>query len=105
MAQETAFEVALDDGIVVRIRFVRERSHVVSFAVQLEYFISEKWYPVIRYDTAHKLAHRDVLHPDGTQDKRPMPVNDFNEALTYAQKDIRANFRRYCARFKEWLNE
>ena len=50
-----------------------------------------------------QLAHCDILRPDGSQAKRPMPVSDFNEALTYAQKDIMANFRRYYARFKEWL--
>ena len=105
MAQETAFEANLDDGIIVRVRFARERNRVISFVVQLERRIAEKWYPVIRYDTAHNFAHCDVLRPDGSQDKRPMPVSDYNEALTYAQKDITTNYRLYCARFEEWLGE
>jgi hypothetical protein len=103
--RETAFEVSLDHGIIVRIRFVRQRGQIVSFVVQLECLIEQQWYPVIRYDTAHNFAHCDVLYPDGSQDKRPLVVSDFNEALTYAQRDIKANFRRYCTRFKEWLNE
>ena len=102
---ETAFEALLDDGILVRIRFTRERGRILSFVVQLERLIGEKWFPVIRYDTAHDFAHCDILRPDGTQDKRPMQVSDFNEALTYAQQDIQANFRRYCTRFEEELNE
>lgn len=103
MLKETTYEVVLDKGIRLRIHFTRERKQVTSFVVQLECFINEKWCPVVRYDTAHEFAHCDILRPDGSQDKRPMPVSDFNEALTYAQKDIMANFRRYCTRFKEWL--
>jgi len=78
---------------------------VISFVVQLECWIGVRWYPVVRYDTAHGFAHCDILRPGGIQDKYPLPIRDFNEALTYAQQDIRANFRRYCARFKEWLDE
>ena len=105
MIRETAFEAMLDAGVAVRVRFAREHGQIVSFIVQLECSIDERWYPVIRYDTAHGFAHCDVLRPDGIQDKRPMYVSDFNEALTYAQDDIKINFHRYCARFKEWLDE
>jgi hypothetical protein len=83
---ETAYEALLDDGILLRIRFIREQDHILSFVVQLERLIGEKWYPVIRYDTAHGYAHCDILWPDGTQEKRPMPVNDFNEALTLCSR-------------------
>lgn len=105
MAQETTFEVSLDQGIMMRIRFSRQYGRILSFVVQLECWVEQKWYPILRYDTAHGFAHCDILRPDGTQEKRPMPVSDFNEALTYAQQDIKANFRRYYARFQEWLNE
>lgn len=84
MAQETTFEVSLDQGIMMCIRFSRQRSRIVSFVVQLEGLIEQKWYPILRYDTAHGFAHCDILRPDGTQEKRPMLVSDFNEALTYA---------------------
>ena len=103
MAKETSYEVVLDEEIRLRIHFTRERHKITSFIVQLECFLNDRWYPIIRYDTAHQFAHRDILRPDGSQKKQPMPVSDYNEALTYAQKDIMTNFRRYCARFKEWL--
>jgi len=105
LAQETAFEVSLDLGVMMRVRFVRQRNRIISFVVQLECLIDNNWYPIIRYDTAHQFAHYDILRPDGTQDKRPMSVTDFNEALTYAQQDIKANFRYYRTRFEGWLNE
>lgn len=103
MATKTLYEAILDKEVRLRVNFTRDRHEILSFLVQLEYFVNGKWYPVVRYDTAHQFTHRDILRPDGSQEKQPMPVNDYNEALTYAQKDIMANFRRYCARFKEQL--
>ncbi len=91
----------MDDAL--RIHFTRERHKITMFIVQLECSINDRWHPIIRYDTTHQFAHCDILRPDGSQEKHPMPVNDYNGALTYAQKDIMTNFRRYCARFKEWL--
>ena len=105
LTRETAFDVTLDHGVMVRMRFSRQRGRIVAFVVQLQCMINEQWYPVIRYDTAHNFAHCDILHPDGSQEKRPLAASDFNEALTYAQQDIKANFRHYCGRFKEQLNE
>ena len=100
---ETSYEVILDKEIRLRIHFTRDGKKVTSFLVQLEYFTNDRWYPIMRYDTGHDFAHRDILRPDGSQEKEPMPVSDYNEALTYAQKDIMTNFRHYCHRFKEWL--
>lgn len=76
MVQETAFEALLDEGALMRVRFVRERNRIVSFVVQLECLIGKQWYAVVRYDTAHDFAHCNILRPDGSEDKRPMPVSD-----------------------------
>lgn len=104
MAKETSYVILLDQDIQLRVRFVRERHQVTNFVVQLECQINNHWYPVVRYDTAHNFTHCDILRPDGSQEKRPIPVEDYNDGLTYAQKDIMTNFRRYCMRFQEWLN-
>lgn len=101
--KETTYVTNLDQDIQLRVRFTRDRNRITSFVVQLEYFVDGKWYPIIRYDTTHQFAHCDILRPDGSQEKQPMPVSDYNEALTYAQKDILANYRRYCERFRGWL--
>jgi hypothetical protein len=105
VARETTFQFLLERDAAVRVRFVRSRGKITSFVVQLECWIADHWYPVVRYDTAHGFAHCDRLHPDGTQEKQALPIRDFNEALTYAQDDLRANFRRYCKRFKEQFND
>lgn len=95
----------LDETIRVRIRFTRQQKVVIAFVVQLEYYLSKQWYPVIRYDTAHEFAHCDILRPDGRQEKRAMTTRNYNEALSYAQQDIMTNYRFYCRRFEEWFNE
>jgi len=100
LAHETSFRFLLERDVALRVRFTRERGRVIAFVVQLECWIADRWYPVIRYDTAHGFAHCDVLRPDGSQRKYAIPIGDFNEALTYAQNDIRTNFRHYCMRFK-----
>lgn len=101
MVQETSFRFLLEREAALRVRFTRDRGQVIAFVVQLECWINEHWYPVVRYDTAHGFAHCDVLKPDGSQEKQAMPVRDFGEALIYAQNDLRTNFHRYCERFKE----
>ncbi len=93
----------LERDALLRVRFTRDRGQITSFVVQLECRLNAHWYPVMRYDTAHGFAHCDILKPNGTQEKRPLHVSDFNDALTYAQKDLRRNRHRYCDRFKEWL--
>lgn len=42
---------------------------IVEFRIQLEVFVDEEWYPVVRYDTAHGKPHRDILQPNGEQTK------------------------------------
>jgi len=101
--KETSFEVLLDRDVALRIRFSRQRGVIIAFVVQLEYWIESRWYPIIRYDTAHGYAHCDVLKPDGSQEKLRLHVQDLNAALTYAQDDLRSNFRYYCERFRRWL--
>lgn len=103
MARETTFQFLLERDVAVRVRFTRHRGKITAFVVQLECQIAERWYPVVRYDTAHGFAHCDILKPDGSQGKRALPIHDFNEALTYAQDDLRMHYHRYCERFKEQM--
>jgi hypothetical protein len=90
-----------------RMRHVHRRLQrkVVSFAVQLEvrHPTHRTWMPVVRYDTVHGFAHRDQLHPDGTSEKIPLPIEDDNQALTYAETDLKDHWQVYRSRFLEEL--
>lgn len=72
---------------------------MVEFLVQMELLINDQWRPVIRYDVSHGFAHRDVLHPDGSSTKTPLFVKDYNEALTFAEADIKSNWELYRERY------
>lgn len=60
---------------------------------------------MVRYDTAHNFAHRDVLHPAGETEKTEMAVQDYNEALTFAIEDVADNWEKYRERYEQWLKQ
>ena len=97
------FRQLLDDLNAVRVHFELERDVVLQFVVQLECRFEAGWQPVVRYDTAHQFAHRDLLHPSGTVEKSALPTQDYNEALTFAMKDLKANWQQYRRRYEQWL--
>jgi len=76
---------------------------VLRFMAQLECRFNGEWEPVVRYDTAHGFAHRDMLHPSGKTDKIETAVRDYNEALTFAIHDLTDHWAKYRRRYEEWL--
>ena len=81
----------------------RSQRTILGFVVQLECFAAERWHPILRFDTAHGFAHRDVLHPDGRVEKTPLPAYDFNEALTLAEEELRRTWEQYRDQFLKEL--
>jgi hypothetical protein len=69
----------------------------------MECRFDDEWTAVVRYDTAHDFAHRDVLHPDGSTRKTEMPLEDYNAALTWAIEDLGQNWEAYRQRYEQWL--
>jgi len=82
-----------------RTRHVRIGTNIVEFVVQYELKIFDEWYPVVRYDTAHGFAHKDKISYKGEAIKEELPFNDFNLALTFAEKDLRDNWQKYREHF------
>lgn len=99
------FRRLLDDRNAMRVRFELEQSQVLRFVVQLECRYNDKWRPVVRYDTAHEFAHRDLLHPFGEVEKSEMTTRNYNEARTFAIKDLADNWENYRQRYKQWLTQ
>ena len=105
---EREFLIYLDpDTRVCRYRHshVSEGKKIVEFRVQLETVVKDEWHPVVRYDTAHGKAHRDILHPDGSQSKDWFEGYSIEEVLTIGQKDILENWSRYRDRFLKELKK
>jgi hypothetical protein len=76
------------------------RGRIVRFRIQYEAWIGKRWYAIVRYDTAHGRPHRDILHPDGAQDKVEFEGYSTEEVLTLGERDIKANWRRYRADYE-----
>lgn len=99
------FRRLFDDKNAARVQFDLERNQVLRFVVQLECLFNGEWWPVVRYDTVHGFAHRDILHPSGETDKTEMLIRDYDEALTFAIKDLAQNWARYRRRYEQWLEQ
>jgi hypothetical protein len=101
------FRRLLDYDNALRVIFDSERGRIVRFVVQLEcQFVEDgEWIAVIRYDTAHGYAHRDVMHPSKKEEKAKMSVQDYNDAFNIAMQDLTEKRYEYRKRYKEWLNQ
>jgi hypothetical protein len=78
-----------------------ERGKITRFRVQYEALIGGEWRAIVRYDTAHGRPHKDLLHPDGTQDKHEFYGYAREEVLTLGERDIKANWKRYRAAYEQ----
>lgn len=84
---------------------ITDKAKIVFFRVQYETKIGNIWYPVVRYDTAHGFAHRDIMNIKGDMQKTPLFNHDYNDALTFAENDLKSNREYYKKRFMEGGNE
>lgn len=95
MARIVKFELPLTATDRVRHFHQVEKGQIKSFTVQYETFLKDKWNAVVRFDTAHGFAHRDLIHIGGSQEKKEFDFENFNDALTFAEDDIRSNWQQY----------
>lgn len=66
----------------------------------MEIWFNNNWLPIIRYDTAHGFAHKDVISIKDKARKTALDnIKDFGEALTFAENDIKSNWELYRERF------
>jgi hypothetical protein len=90
----------LTDADRLRFYFETKRGRVIKFVAQYETLIDEKWYPVIRYDTVHGFAHKDILDRRGRViEKIKLTDMDYEHALIFAEDDINSNWELYKRRF------
>ena len=99
------FRRLLDNDSALRVAFETDHGQIIRFVVQLECVFAEdgEWLPIVRYDTAHGYAHRDVMHPHKKEEKTKMSVQDYNEAFNLAMDDVVKQRFDYRKRYEEWL--
>jgi hypothetical protein len=100
-------EYVIRTGFADRYRHfhISKRGKIVFFRVQYETKFNNVWYPVVRYDTSHGFFHRDLLDIKGRVVKTPLFNQDYNDALTFAESDLKTNWEHYKKRFLEEKNE
>lgn len=101
MLKEREFIVMLTPMDRYRHKHLRFKKDVLSFVVQYETLFEGKWFPVVRYDTMHGFAHRGLFDKRGNSQKTPMFTEDYSEALTFAEYDIKSNWKVYKIAFLE----
>jgi hypothetical protein len=84
---------------------VWEGNEIAEFRIQYEAFIDGEWRPIVRYDTAHGKAHRDILHPDGSGTKEWFALYSNAETLTIGQRDLTENWSKYRAAYEKEMNK
>jgi hypothetical protein len=101
MEQTTEYVIRLSSQDRYRHIHIRVKDKIVFFRIQLEIFLDGKWMPVVRYDTAHGFVHRDLLDKKGHKVKTPIFNQDLNDALTFAENDLKSNWLSYRKSFLE----
>ena len=84
----------------IRVSALRQKNKIVKFVVQYEALINEGWRPIVRYDTSHGFAHKDIIHFKGEEDKQPLYFQDFNMAHTFAIQDLKTSWKWYRIAFE-----
>ena len=97
--QEKSYEILLSPEDRERYRHVRQGKRILAFTVQYETLVEGEWRPVVRYDTAHRVVHKDIVDLKGREKKVWLGMSDLREALLLADRDIRANWQQYKDRF------
>lgn len=80
-----------------------EEGRVRKFTVQYLALL-DRWTPIVRYDTAHGVPHRDVLHPDGRKDTKLLRGYDLDQAFEVALRDIEHGWPAYRERYERERN-
>jgi len=82
----------------VRVYIKTEKGVVVDLVIQLERWKNNQWSAVARYDCAHGALHIDILHQDGSKEKRFLGENNLNQAVTKAIDDLKKGWKDYLRR-------
>lgn len=89
----------------LRIKIIVKKGTITDAVVQYESKIMDKWQAIVRYDCSHGFFHRDILTPKGEVTKQAIAIENLNDALTYAEQDIKDRWEWYKERFKKGIKK
>jgi hypothetical protein len=59
----------------------------------------------VRYDCAHGFFHRDLLYPKEQKEKQSINITSLENALNYAEQDIKDRWEFYKERYLKKLKK
>jgi len=81
---EYLFYLVPEETDRLRVTAMKDKGDILEFVVQYETLLLGMWRPVVRYDTAHGFAHKDIVRANGEVIKESFPFESFNVAFTHA---------------------
>ena len=105
--REISYQKFLDSNELekLRIKIKVEKGKVMDMVVQYESFLANKWTPIVRYDCAHGFFHRDALFPSGDTEKQAINISSLEDALNYAEQDIKDRWEFYKERYNKKIKK
>ena len=79
----------------LRIQFISDKGRITDLMIQYEAIVEDRWTPIVRYDCAHGFFHRDILNPDGSQEKKDYQMDNLNVAFSFARQDLEDKWEWY----------
>ncbi|OFX54761.1 MAG: hypothetical protein A2046_00485 [Bacteroidetes bacterium GWA2_30_7] len=83
----------------LRLKIKTDKGKVKDIVVQYESFIIGKWTAIVRYDCNHGFFHRDLLQPNGDKEKQAISINNLEDALYYAEQDLKDRWEFYKEKY------
>jgi hypothetical protein len=94
------FTVELKEDLLIEVEYYFDAGQVIQFVVRLTLDEPHTRRTVARYDTAHGVAHLDILRASGRlQDKVWFPKLTFAECLENAIADFKTNYEKHLERY------
>lgn len=103
--KEISYQIFLDGDELekLRIKIHTDKGKILDIVVQYESFLNNKWTPVVRYDCSHGFFHRDKLYPHNEKEKQSISITRLEDALKYAEQDIKDRWEFYKERYLKKL--
>ncbi len=100
------YTIELAKGIEIHVYFETLNGLVISYVVKLLLWVDKKYYEVIRFDSAHRCPHKDILDEKGAVARKIWFESlDNQQGLDMAIKDIKDNYELYVERLTKWLRK
>jgi hypothetical protein len=83
----------------IRIRITIDKGKVTDILLQYETLYYNKWIPIVRYDCSHGYFHRDFIYPKGNKEKYTIAIKNLEDALLYAEQDLKDRWKLYKQKY------